>query len=152
MRELAQRVAELVIPSPRILRRNGATRLHDCDPLTGEVIRASKTTAVRYRPGELVHVDVKKLGRIPDGGGWKERGRQMGSSAAKKKPKIGFDNVNSMVDDHTRITYSSTRSVEFSDALANTVGVAAGTLAAALAYLAWSAASILLGGHREDGS
>ena len=51
----------------RILRRNGVPRLHDCDPLTGEVIRASKTTAIRYerdRPGELVHVDVKKLGRI----------------------------------------------------------------------------------------
>jgi hypothetical protein len=42
--------------------------------MTGEVIRASKATAVRYerdRPGELVHMDVKKLGRIPDGGGWR---------------------------------------------------------------------------------
>jgi hypothetical protein len=42
-------------------------------PLTGEVIRASRETACRYersRPGELVHMDVKKLGRIPDGGGW----------------------------------------------------------------------------------
>ena len=40
-------------------------------------IRASKTTAVRYerdKPGELVHMDVKKLGRIPDGGGWRARG------------------------------------------------------------------------------
>ena len=55
-----------------------------CDPLTGEVIRASKTTAVRYerdRPGELVHMDVKKIGRIPDGGGWRAHGRQMGSTA-----------------------------------------------------------------------
>ena len=56
----------------RILRRRGPPRLSACDPLTGDVIRASKTTAVRYerdRPGELVHVDVKKLGRIPDGAG-----------------------------------------------------------------------------------
>lgn len=93
----------------RILRRNGVPRLHECDPLTGEVIRASKTTAIRYerdRPGELVHVDVKKLGRIPPGGGWRAHGRQMGSSAAKKKAKIGFDYVHSMVDDHTRIAYS----------------------------------------------
>ena len=52
-----------------------------CDPLTGEVIRASKTTAVRYerdRPGELVHMDVKKIGRIPDGGGWRAHGRADG--------------------------------------------------------------------------
>jgi hypothetical protein len=46
--------------------------------MTGQVIRASKTTAVRYersRPGELVHMDVKKLARIPDGGGWRAHGR-----------------------------------------------------------------------------
>ena len=53
----------------RILRRHQLPYLHDCDPLTGQVIRASKTTGVRYehdRPGALVHMDVKKLGRIPD--------------------------------------------------------------------------------------
>ena len=65
----------------RILARHGVPRLAACDPLTGEVIRASKHTAVRYereRPGELVHMDVKKLGRIPDGGGWRSRGRSRG--------------------------------------------------------------------------
>jgi transposase InsO family protein len=93
----------------RILRRNGVPRLHDCDPLTGEVIRASKTTAVRYerdRPGELVHMDVKKLGRIPPGGGWRAHGRQMGSTSERKKTKIGYDYVHSIVDDHTRLAYS----------------------------------------------
>ena len=62
-------------------------RLAMCDPMTGEVIRASKTTAVRYerdRPGELVHMDVKKIGRIPDGGGWRAHGREMGSTSAPK--------------------------------------------------------------------
>ena len=57
----------------RVLRRRGMPYLCDCDPMTGAVIRASKSTAVRYeraRPGELVHMDVKKLGRIPEGGGW----------------------------------------------------------------------------------
>jgi transposase len=63
--------AELGIPSrtvSAILRRHGVPRLVDCDPLTGELIRATRQTAQRYeraRPGELVHMDVKKLGRIP---------------------------------------------------------------------------------------
>ena len=93
----------------RILRRNGVLRLHECDQLTGEVIRASKTTAIRYerdRPGELVHMDVKKLGRIPPGGRWKAHGRQMGSTSKRKKTKNGFDFVHSIVDDHTRLAFS----------------------------------------------
>ncbi len=93
----------------RILRRNGVPRLSDCDPLTGEVIRASKTTAVRYereRPGELVHVDVKKLGRIPDGGGWRAHGRAATSTADRRNTKVGYDYIHSMVDDHTRLAYS----------------------------------------------
>jgi transposase InsO family protein len=93
----------------RILRRHQVPRLVECDPLTGEVIRASNTTAVRYerdRPGELIHMDVKKIGRIPDGGGWRVHGRQMGSTAAKKKARIGYDYVHSAVDDHSRYAYS----------------------------------------------
>jgi transposase InsO family protein len=93
----------------RVLRRHGVPYLCECDPLTGEVIRASKTTAVRYereRPGELVHVDVKKIGKIPPGGGWKAHGRQMGKTAAHKKARIGYDYVHSMVDDHSRLAYS----------------------------------------------
>ena len=93
----------------RILRRYDVPYLFECDPLTGEVIRASKATAVRYerdRPGELIHVDVKKIGRIPDGGGWKAWGRQTGSTWAKKKTRIGYDYVHSVVDDHSRLAYS----------------------------------------------
>jgi transposase InsO family protein len=103
---------ELGVPArtiTSILRRNGLPRLYEIDTITGEVIRASKTTAVRYerdRPGELVHVDVKKLGRIPPGGGWRVHGRGAGSTAAKKKARIGYDFVHSMVDDHTRLAYS----------------------------------------------
>ena len=66
----------------RILRRHGVPYLRDCDPMTGQVIRSSKQTAVRYereRPGELVHMDVKKLGRIPVGGGWRALGRADGN-------------------------------------------------------------------------
>jgi len=112
----------------RILRRNGIPRLHDCDPLTGELIRSSKTTAIRYerdRPGELVHVDVKKLGRIPPGGGWKAHGRQMGSSSAKKKARIGFDYVHSMVDDHTRLAFSEIHDDEKGDTCAGFIERAA---------------------------
>lgn len=103
---------ELGVPArtvSRVLRRNGVPRLAVCDPMTGEVIRASKTTAVRYeraRPGELVHMDVKKIGRIPDGGGWRVHGRQLGRTSAQKKARIGFDYVHSVVDDHSRYAYS----------------------------------------------
>ena len=103
---------ELGIPArtvSRILRRHDVPRLAECDPLTGQVIRASKTTAIRYeraRPGELVHMDVKKIGRIPDGGGWRAHGREMGSTSAKRKARIGFDYVHSVVDDHSRFAYT----------------------------------------------
>ena len=99
----------LLLSMVLILRRHGVPRLAICDPMTGEVIRASKTTAVRYeryRPGELVHMDVKKIGRIPDGGGWRARGREMGSSSARKKIRVGYDFVHSVVDDHSRFAYS----------------------------------------------
>ncbi len=91
----------------RILRRHQVAYLRECDPITGEVIRASKTTAIRYersRPGELVHMDVKKIGRIPDGGGWKALGRGKGNR--RHRVLIGFDYVHSMVDDHSRMAYS----------------------------------------------
>ena len=103
---------ELGVPArtiSRILRRHQVPYLFECDPLTGDVIRASKVTATRYEratPGELIHVDVKKIGRIPQGGGWRAWGRQMGSTAARKKQRIGYDYIHSAVDDHTRLAYS----------------------------------------------
>ena len=93
----------------RILRRHHMPYLAECDPLTGEVIRVSKVTMTRYerdRPGELIHVDVKKIGRIPTGGGWRAWGRQSVSTAAKRKARIGYDYVHSAVDDHSRLAYS----------------------------------------------
>ncbi|MGE3192041.1 MAG: IS481 family transposase [Microbacteriaceae bacterium] len=108
----ARLAVELGIPTRTIgaiLHRNRVPKLSECDPLTGEVIRASKQTTVRYerdRPGELVHMDVKKLGRIPDGGGWRAHGRAAGDTAAHKKARIGFDYVHSLVDDHSRLAYS----------------------------------------------
>jgi transposase InsO family protein len=93
----------------RILRRHGVPYLRECDPMTGELIRSSKQTAVRYerqRPGELVHMDVKKLGKIPDGGGWRAHGRAATVDQRHKKIKVGYDYVHSLVDDHSRLAYS----------------------------------------------
>lgn len=103
---------ELGVPArtvSRILRRHRLPYLRELDPLTGEVIRASKTTAVRYereQPGELVHMDVKKIGRIPDGGGRRALGREAGSTRRDRSSKVGFDYVHSPVDDHSRLAYS----------------------------------------------
>ncbi|WP_327676704.1 IS481 family transposase [Streptomyces sp. NBC_00467] len=83
----------------RILARHGLNRLAFLDRPTGQVIRRYE----RERPGELVHVDVKKLGRIPDGGGWRVLGR---AESRLTKTGVGFDYVHSAVDDHTRLAYS----------------------------------------------
>jgi hypothetical protein len=93
----------------RILKRQGVAPLVCCDPVTGEVIRAHRATAIRYkrdRPSELVHIDIKKLRRIPDGGGWLALGRAATEKQRKKKTRIGFDYVHALVDDHTRLAYA----------------------------------------------
>jgi transposase InsO family protein len=127
--------AELGVPPrtvSRVLARRGAPRLASLDPMTGAVIRASKATAVRYersRPGELVHMDVKKLGRIPDGGGWRALGRAARESTKDRTIKLGYDYVHSLVDDHSRLAYS--------EVLADEKGVTcAAFLARAAAYFA----------------
>ena len=104
--------ARLGVPArtvSRVLARHRMPRLSMLDPITGEVIRASKSTAVRYEhdyPGSLAHMDVKKLGRIPDGGGWKAHGRGSTAITRPRAAKVGFDYVHSLVDDHSRLAYS----------------------------------------------
>jgi transposase InsO family protein len=104
--------AQLGVPArtvSRVLARHHVPRLAALDPLTGQVIRASKTATVRYersRPGELVHMDVKKLGRIPDGGGWRAHGRARREATRDRTIKLGYDYVHSLVDDHSRLAYS----------------------------------------------
>ncbi len=84
--------------------------MSEYDPLTGEIVRASRITPRRYekdRPGELVHVDVKKIGRIPPGGGWRTWGREAKSDdSAHKLARTRYDFVHSMVDAHSRLVYS----------------------------------------------
>jgi transposase InsO family protein len=109
---------ELGVPArtvSRILRRHRMPYLRELDPLTGAILRASKTTAVRYerqRPGELVHMDVKKIGRIPDGGGWRAHGRQASRTTRDRQRKLGFDYIHSLVDDHSRLAYCEVLSDE----------------------------------------
>ncbi len=76
-----------------ILRRHGCSRLRDRDRPTRTVIRY-----VREHPGELVHIDVKKLGRVPDGGGWRMRGRP----GPARGRGIGYDYLHVAVDDCSR--------------------------------------------------
>jgi transposase InsO family protein len=104
---------ELGVPArtvSRVLARNDVPQLAVLDPITGQVIRASKVTAVRYerdRPGELVHMDVKKLGKIPDGGGWRGQGQTTTNHRSRERgTRIGYDYVHSLVDDYSRLAYS----------------------------------------------
>lgn len=88
----------------RIVARRGLPRLADVDRVTGEVRRRGPVTPVRYereRPGELVHVDVKKVARIPEGGGWRARGRGCGSA-----PGAGRSCLHVAVDDFSRVAYA----------------------------------------------
>jgi transposase InsO family protein len=80
-----------------VLKRRGLSRLRDLDRSTGIPIRY-----VRDCPGELVHVDIKKLGRVPDGGGW----RVVGRPARDQTQKPGYEFCHSMVDDHSRVAYT----------------------------------------------
>ena len=89
-----------------VLRREGLHRLDWIDRLTRTVIRYE-----RERPGELVHIDVKRLGRIPEGGGKRffpgfdgthftsPPGRPVNNS------RLGYDYLHIAVDDHSRLVY-----------------------------------------------
>jgi transposase InsO family protein len=95
----------------RVLSRWKLARLRWLDRPTGRVIR-------RYEhphPGDLIHLDVKKLGRIPDGGGHRALSR---TAAARNKrattthrrangtPVIGYHFLHTALDDHSRLAYS----------------------------------------------
>lgn len=86
-----------------VLARHGVSRLTWMDRPTGQVVRRYEAD----RPGDLVHVDIKKLGKVPPGGGWRAHGRSTASRQAKAKHmKIGYSYVHSAVDDHSRLAYS----------------------------------------------
>jgi hypothetical protein len=59
----------------------------------------------RDTPGELIHVDIKKLAGIPDGGGWRTRGRGYKGEGATTR-RVGYPYIHTAIDDRTRIAYS----------------------------------------------
>jgi transposase len=92
----------------RILHRHRAPRLAAVDPITGAEVRR-RHTGIRYErpcPGDLLHVDVKKLGRVPDGGGWRLHGRSENVRGRKVHGRpLGYDYLHVAIDDRTRIAY-----------------------------------------------
>lgn len=93
-----------------VLARNGQGRL-------GELDREPKTPAVRYEhaaPGDLIHIDVKKLGRLGEGGGWRFGGRV----AKRRNVGGGFDFVHVAIDDHSRLAYVEVHADERAETVA----------------------------------
>jgi len=121
--QIAGRVGIPASTVHRILVREGVNRLDHMDRATGEVIRYE-----RDHPGDLVHVDVKKFGLIPPGGGWKAHGRStlMKSRTGREESRnaqavrsrgsgrAGYAFVHSVVDDHSRLAYSEVHDDETS--------------------------------------
>ena len=90
----------------QVLARYRMPKLANIDQATGLPVRRAKP--VRYEraaPGDLVHVDIKKQGRIPDGGGHRMLGRTIGNRNNKKSGR-GYSFLHHAVDDHSRLAYS----------------------------------------------
>jgi transposase InsO family protein len=92
----------------RVLCRHGLNRLCWLDRPSGRTIRRYE----RAHPGELVHLDIKKIGKIPPGGGWKVRGR-----GAVKARRVGYTYLHVAVDDHSRVAYVEGHENERADTL-----------------------------------
>jgi transposase InsO family protein len=102
----------------RVLTRYRLARLRDLDRATGRTVRRTVRRYEHSAPGDLVHVDIKKLGNIPDGGGHKVHGRAVGgrhSSAHRdptrprkvsNHPNLGYSYLHNAVDDHSRLAYT----------------------------------------------
>ncbi|GAA5161139.1 IS481 family transposase [Pseudonocardia eucalypti] len=109
---IAARVAVAPSTAHQVLRRCRINRLAHLDRATGEPVRRYEHPA----PGDLLHVDVKKLGNIPDHGGWRFVGRAQGKrnrAATPDKPRnrqhnpqMGTAYVHTVLDDHSRVAYA----------------------------------------------
>jgi transposase InsO family protein len=105
------RIAPLVgLPAStvyRVLCRHRLNRLAWMDRPTGQLIRRYE----RAQPGELIHMDVKKLGRIPPGGGHRVHGRDSAQHRGRDRDRWrgrspGYDYIHAAIDDHTRLAYA----------------------------------------------
>ncbi len=85
----------------RVLRRAGLNRLDRMHRVTRQVVRYEHPA-----PGDLLHLDVKKLGRVPDGGGKRfAPGFAETHAGPHSKRPLGIDYVHVAVDDHCRYAY-----------------------------------------------
>ncbi|RUQ28703.1 IS481 family transposase [Micrococcus sp. HSID17245] len=92
----------------RWMHRLGISRLRDLAP-TGEDLRQRPQKITARGPGHMVHLDVKKIGRIPEGGGWRAHGRDSENArAAKRGPgrRVGYTYLHSAIDGYTRLAYT----------------------------------------------
>lgn len=88
-----------------VLGRYRMPLLRHLDQNTGLPVRRAAPRRYEHpAPGDLVHVDIKKLGRIPDGGGHRMLGRAVGKRT--KKHGRGYAFLHHAVDDHSRLAYS----------------------------------------------
>jgi transposase InsO family protein len=87
--------------------RHGVSRLSDLERRAGRVVRRIETS----RPGELVHIDIKKQAKIPKGGGWRVHGRGKAPDGRKSRG-IGYAFVHSAIDAHSRLAYSEVHANE----------------------------------------
>jgi transposase InsO family protein len=100
---LAERAGVPASTLHRIWQRNGVSRLSDLERRSGRVIRRIETS----RPGELVHLDVKKQAKIPKGGGWRVNGQaKKNRNGMAGRPKGGYAFIHSAVDAYSRLAYS----------------------------------------------
>lgn len=91
----------------KVLNRYRMPLLGTLDQATGLTVRRQEP--VRYEhetPGDLVHIDIKKQGRIPDGGGHRIHGRASAQNRSARRQKAGYAYLHHAVDDHTRLAYS----------------------------------------------
>jgi transposase InsO family protein len=84
----------------RVLVRHHLNRMDHLDKMTRVPIRRFEMS----RPGELVHVDIKKLGRIPKGGGWRVHGRSRQHHGGQAR--VGYAYVHTAIDGFSRLAYS----------------------------------------------
>lgn len=92
-----------------ILRAEGLSRLDRGDRATSSRPRPQRYQ--RERPGELLHIDVKKIAAIPTGGGWRAHGRDSGHrNSTRERP--GYRYIHTAIDDRTRLAYSEVHADE----------------------------------------
>jgi transposase InsO family protein len=133
--QIAARVGLPASTVHAVLVRCHLNRLSHVDVKTGEPARRYEHEA----PGSLIHVDVKKLGNIPDGGGWRAVGRQQGernrsATSGKDRSKhrgvlMRHAFVHTVIDDHSRVAYAEIHDDE-------TAATAIGVLRRAVSWFA----------------